>query len=198
MEDDICPEIDGIAEIGAHECIVRNEESLVGMGKISNFLNIRHLHHGVCGSFDVDGLHRFIESFFHFFGVRGVHEFEFQSVLFIDETEEADRSAVQVVRGKDRISRFEKFHDHGNSGHAGRIAGTVTAVLKGGYHLLRAFAGRILDPRIVITRRLPQLRMAEGGALKNRYGNAAGRVFPVASMNADCPDVHNVPPMFCH
>ena len=155
------------------------------------FLNIRHLHHGVRRSFNVDGLHRFIESFFHFFRVRGIDVFKFQPVFFVDETEEADGSAVEVVRGKNRISRFEKFHDHGNSGHAGRIAGTVTAVLKGRYHLLRAFAGRILDPCVIIARRTPQLRMAESSALKNRYGNAARRVFPVASMNADCFNVHN-------
>jgi hypothetical protein len=166
------------------------KEGAVGMGDVRHFPDIGDLHHGVRWGFDVDGLHRFIEGFFHFVFVGGIYEFELNAVLFVYEAEETDGAAVEVVGRKDGVPRFEEFHHHGKGGHAGGIAGTVTAVFKGGHYLFCAFSGRILNPGIVIACGFAQLRMAESGALENGYGNAAGGILPVAAVNADCFDIH--------
>lgn len=103
VEDDVGAEVDGVAEIGAHEGIVRNEEGAVGMGDVRHFPDIGDLHHGVGGSFDIYGFHRFIEGFFHFVFVGGIYEFELNAVLFVDEAEETDGAAVEVVGRNDGI-----------------------------------------------------------------------------------------------
>ena len=197
MDDDIGSEIYGVAEIGAHEGIICNEEGTVSMGDICCFPDIGNLHHGVGRGFDIDSLYRFIEGFFHLVFMGGIDEFELNAVLFVHETEETDGAAIEVIGRNDGIPRLEEFHDHGNGGHAGGIAGTVTAVLQSGYHFFSTLPGRILNPGIVIARGLPQLRMAEGGTLENGYGYAAGRILPIAAMNADCFDIHmkNLPEM---
>ena len=197
MNHDVSAQVDGVAEVGAHEGIVRDEERAVSVGEVSDGPDVGDLHHRVRRRLDEDRLHRFIERGFHFFQIRRVYEFESQAVLFIDETEETDGAAVEVIGGKDRVPRLEEFHDHRNRSHAGGVAGTVTAVLKGANNLLRALAGWVLHAGVVVARGLPQLRMAEGSGLKNRNRNAARRVFPVASMNADGFDVHSYVSFIC-
>ena len=145
---------------------------------------------GFVGGLDVEGLHRIIKRFFHLIRIGSIHEFEMDAVLFVHETEETDGATVEVIGRDDGIPRLEEFHNHGNGGHAGGIAGTVTAVFQGGYHLFRAFPGGVLDPGIVVARRFTEFRVAECGTLENGDRNAAGGIFPVASVNADCFDIH--------
>ncbi len=188
---DVSAQVDGVAEVRAHERIVRDEERAVSVSEIRDGLNVSDLHHRVRRGFDEDSLHRVIEGGFDFFQVGAIYETEVQTVLLVDETEETDGAAIEIVSGNDGVPRLEKFHDHGNGGHAGGVAGTVTAVLKSANNLLRALAGGVLHAGVVIARGLAQLRVAEGGRLENRNRNATRRVFPVASVNADGFDVHS-------
>ena len=190
VKDDIGTEVDRIAEVRAHEGIVRDEERAVRVCEVCHRTDVRHLHHRVRRRLDVDGFDAVVQRSLCFGNIRCVDEAEMETVLLIDEAEETDGAAVKVIGGKDRISRFEKLHDHRNRSHAGRVAGTVTPVLEQCDHLLRAFPRRVLHAGVVVARGLSELRMPEGRGLKYRNRNAAGRIFPVAAMNADRFYIH--------
>ena len=197
VNDNVCAQIERVAEIGAHERIIHDQERSVAVSNFRSFPDIRDLHHRVGRCFHIQGLYRIIKVFLDAGRVGGIDEAEVDAVLLIDEAEKTDGAAVQIIRGKDGIAGTEKLHDHGNGCHAGGVACASRTVFQCGYHLFAGIPCGVAEAGIIIAGGLAELRMTEGGALKNRDGNAACCISSVAAVNTKCFDVHNIPPWIC-
>ena len=201
MHRDIRAQCKGILQIGRKEGIIHNQQRAHRCGKFCAQRNIRHIHHGVAGCFNINrtGIrcNRSAECLF----IGGVHQYRHQTLLFLNQIEQQHRAAIEIGRANDPVTGGEEFKNRSNGCHTGSKCHCVCRTFQTGNRFFHLQSGGIGQAGIVKPLgTMPQIRMTKGGRLIDGRTQALKFIlkFVFLTMDTACFDrmAHNHPSGF--